>query len=329
MMKGSASMKMKILPGTNVKLSRLCLGTMMFGKQTNEADSLRIMSAATDSGINFFDTANVYNEGESERIVGKGLSGKRDKIILATKVFGRMGTNPNDEGLSRRNILSAVDASLRRLNTDYIDIYYLHSPDNDTSLEETMEAMSSLVTSGKIRYIGVSNFAAWQIADILSICDKRNYIAPIITQNVYNPITRGIETELVPFLQAHSMGMAIYNPIAGGLLAGKHKPGKPAENTRFSNNKIYYDRYWSEENFAAVEKLTAIAESHGMTILELAMLWCDSQLSVTSIITGVSRISQLEQNIASIEAKPLDPETLEVCDDVWGSLAGTRFKYNR
>jgi 1-deoxyxylulose-5-phosphate synthase len=317
------------LNGTSLKTSLLCLGTMMFGDQTKEADSLKIMDYAYENGINFFDTANVYNQGESERIVGKGLKGRRDEIILATKVRGQMGENPNNAGLSRRNILSAADASLKRLDTDYIDIYYMHAPDYETSLEESLEAMSSLVKSGKVRYIGVSNFAAWQIADMLSICDKRNYISPVITQNVYNPITRGIETELIPFLKVHNIGMAIYNPIAGGLLAGKHKPGQPAENTRFANNKMYYDRYWSDENFAAIENLTRIAKEHGLSILQLAMKWCAAQNRVTSIITGVSRLSQIEQNIASVEGEPLDSDTMAQCDKIWYSLAGTRFGYNR
>lgn len=317
------------LTGTSLKMSLLCLGTMMFGGQTNEADSLEIMDYAYGNGINFFDTANVYNQGESERIVGKWLKGKRNGIILATKVRGQMGENPNDAGLSRRNILSAVDASLKRLDTDYIDIYYMHAPDYETDPEESLEAMSGLVKAGKVRYIGVSNYAAWQIADMLSICGKRNYIPPIITQNVYNAITRGIETELVPFLKAHHMGMAIYNPIAGGLLAGKHKPGKPEGNTRFSSNKMYYDRYWSDENFAAVDKLAQIAGSCGFSVLQLAMKWCAAQESVTSIITGVSRLSQIEQNIASVGGEPLDSEILVQCHEIWRLLAGSRFGYNR
>ena len=322
-------MQYAILPGTGLTISTLCLGTMMFGGQTNQADSFAIMDYAHDQGINFFDTANVYNQGESEKILGAWLQGRRDKIILATKVNGPMGDNPNDAGLSRHNIVAAVDASLKRLGTDYIDIYYMHAPDYKTSIEESLEAMSGLVKAGKTRYIGVSNFAAWQMADILAVCDKRNHVPPVITQNVYNPITRGIEGELVPFLQAHPMGLVVYNPIAGGLLAGKHKPGQPVENTRFANSKMYYDRYWSEENFTAVEKLTAIAAAHGMSILQLAMKWCAVQKSVTSIITGVSRLAQLEQNIASVQGEPLSADILTQCDDVWRALAGTRFQYNR
>lgn len=322
-------MKYNNLPGTGLKVSALSLGTMMFGAQTNEADSLVIMDYAYDRGVNFWDTANVYNQGQSERIVGKALKGRRDNIIVATKVFGQMGDGLNDKGLSRRNIISAVDASLKRLDTGYIDLYYMHSPDYETKIEESLEAMSGLVRAGKVRYIGVSNFAAWQIADMLAACDKRGYIAPIISQNVYNAVTRGVETELLPFLQAHELGMAVYNPIAGGLLAGKHKPGKPAENTRFANNEMYYKRYWSDENFTAVEKLTEIAAQHGMSILQLAMKWCAGRTGVTSVISGVSKLSQIEQNIASLEGAALSAEVLEACDALWRSLAGTRFAYNR
>jgi aryl-alcohol dehydrogenase-like predicted oxidoreductase len=315
--------------GTRLRVSALSLGTMMFGGQTDEAESLSIMNYAYENGINVFDTANMYTQGESERIVGKGLKGRREKIILATKVFNRTGEDPNDSGLSRRHILAAVEASLGRLQTDYIDIYYLHAPDYQTSLEETFDTMSGLVRDGKVRYLGVSNFAAWQIADILALCDKRGYVAPVITQNVYNAITRGIEAELIPFLKAHGVNLTVYNPIAGGLLAGKHKPGEPAAGTRFSLNRMYADRYWSDENFAAIENLTAIAKQCGLSLLQLAMKWCAAQKAVTSIITGVSRLSQLEQNVKSIEGDGLTDEVLERCNEVWKTLAGTRFGYIR
>jgi aryl-alcohol dehydrogenase-like predicted oxidoreductase len=299
----------------------------MFGGQTDETESLAIMNYAYENGINVFDTANIYSDGASERIVGKGLNGRRDKIILVTKVFNPTGDDPNDSGLSRRHILNALESSLKRLNTDYIDIYYLHASDHQTSLDETLDTMSCLVRSGKVRYIGVSNFAAWQIADILALCDKRGYIAPVITQNVYNIITRSIEPELVPFLKTHGINLTIYNPIAGGFLTGKHKPGKPKEGTRFSLKKKYIARYWSDENFTAIEKLTKIAEEGGISLLQMAMKWCIAQKAVTSIITGASRLSQLKQNIASIEGQPLNSEILERCDEVWRSLAGMRFSY--
>ena len=192
-----------------------------------------------------------------------------------------------------------------------------------------MYTMDMLVRAGKVRYIGVSNFAAWQVADILAVCDKRGYAKPVITQNVYNALTRGIEGEFVPFLKAHNMSMLIYNPIAAGLLSGKHKPGDPAAGTRFAGNKEYYDRYWNDENFRAVEKLNEIAEGHGMSLIRLAFQWCASQPHVTGILTGVSKLSQLEQNLTFFDGDPLDAETLAACDGVWRSLAGTRFAYNR
>ena len=317
------------LPGTSLKVSAISLGTMMFGGQTDEADSLAVMDHAYSQGVNFWDTANMYNQGESERIVGKGLKGRRDDIILATKVFGQMGEKLNDRGLSRRNIVSAVEASLTRLQTDYIDLYYLHSPDHETRIEESLAAMSDLVRAGKIRYVGISNYAAWQVADILALCDKRGFVAPVVSQNVYNVLTRGVEAELIPCLREHGLGMAVFNPLAGGLLSGKHKPGKPAENTRFANNENYYKRYWSEENFGAVVKLSAVAAEHGMSLVRLAMQWCVGRPCVTSVISGVSGLAQIEQNIAALEGPPLPTEVLAACDAVWRSLAGTRFAYNR
>ncbi len=261
--------------------------------------------------------------------MGKALKGRRDDIILATKVGHPAPGKRNSQGLSRLAILNAVEASLKRLNTDYIDLYYLHTPDNDTRIEETMAAMDSLVASGKVRYVGISNYAAWQIADILALCERRNYAPPLITQNVYNLITRGVEAELIPFIKAHGLGMAVYNPIAGGLLTGKHHAGQPGADTRFGSNQIYYNRYWSDENFAAVDKLSLIAREAGLSLLELSMKWCLSRPGVATVITGVSKLSQLEQNIASIKGNALDEATLAACDTVWQGLAGTRFAYNR
>jgi aryl-alcohol dehydrogenase-like predicted oxidoreductase len=319
----------EFLKGTRLRVSRVSLGTMMFGGQTGEADSLSIMDYAFEKGVTVFDTANVYNQGQSEKIVGKGLKGRREKIILATKTGSPMGEDPNDSGLSRRNILRSVDASLNRLDTDYIDIYYLHRPDYQTNIEETLETMSVLVSAGKVLYIGVSNYAAWQIADIFAVCDKRGYTAPVITQNVYNALTRGIEGELLPFIKAHNMNLTVYNPIAGGLLAGKHRAGPPPEGTRFSFSKEYSDRYWTDANFRAVEKLAAIAKENAMDLLTLAMKWVDANSHIVSILSGVSRLSQLEQNLAVFDTPPLSAQVLAGCDEVWKELTGSRFAYNR
>ena len=321
-------MEYRYFPKTSLKVSRISLGTMMFGGQTNEADSLKIMDYAFDQGINLFDTANVYNKGESEKIVGKGLKGRREKIILATKVRSMMSEEVNDEGLSRRHIIRACDDSLKRLDTDYIDIYYMHMPDYKTDLDESLSTMNDLVRSGKIRYVGVSNYASWQMADILALCEKRGYSSPVIAQLVYNALTRGIEQEAVPFAKEHKMAMTNYNPIAGGLLTGKHKPGTPSPG-RFQNNPNYFSRYWKEDDFSGVDALRKIADDAGISLLSLAMRFCVSQDFLTTIISGVSRFEQIEQNLASVEAGALDPATLDACDEVWNHLNGTRYSYNR
>jgi len=325
------------LPGTSLKLSRISLGAMMFGGQVNEADSLSIMDCAFEHGINFWDTASTYSDGESERMLGLGLKGRRDSVFVATKVYKQMGPSPMlDYGHSRRNITAALDASLKRLNTDYVDLYYLHRPDYETCWDETFDTLSNLVRKGKVHYIGLSNFAAWQIADIFALCEKRGYVAPMMTQNVYNAITRGIEPELVPFSKAHNLGMAVYNPLAGGLLTGKHQFDAPAENSRYSdtNNKVYnshlyQNRYWTPQNFAAVEKLKKIAEKEGMTLLEFAYRWCIANKAVTTIIAGVSRLSQLQQNAIILDGPALSEEALAACDEVWTDLAGSQFAYMR
>jgi aryl-alcohol dehydrogenase-like predicted oxidoreductase len=319
--------------GTRLEVSQLSLGTMMFGGQTNENESLLIMQYAYENGINFFDTANNYNDGKSECIVGKFLKGKRDKVLLATKVRYKTCNNDsyNEMGLGRRNILNSVDASLRRLETDYVDILYMHAPDYETSLGETLETMSELVKSGKARYIGVSNFAAWQIADMLSICEKHDYVSPIITQNVYNLLNRGIETELVPFLKTHNLNLTVYNPIAAGLLSGKYSPGILIKNTRFALNKSYANRYWTDKNFQAVDKFTKLAEIHGINILQLAYRWLMSQNVVVSIVSGVSNLTQHKQNIAIVDPPPppLDNEILLQCNEIWLDLSGKIYPYVR
>ncbi|NLN46891.1 MAG: aldo/keto reductase [Clostridiaceae bacterium] len=322
-------MEYRNLSATGIEVSRLCLGTMTFGGQTDEAESLRILRYAIDNGINFIDTANAYTGGSSEAITGKGIAADRSRIVLATKVYNPVGPDRNDRGLNRRHILRACEDSLRRLHTDYIDIYYLHAPDVHTPIDETLEAMDALVRSGKVRYVGISNHAAWQIGDFLHTAEKKNLAAPIITQNVYNLLTRGVEDELVPFLEAHQMGMAVYNPIAGGLLTGKHQPGSPTAGTRFALNRNYESRYWDDVNFQAVEQLAAIAKEHEMSLLQLAMRWIVTRRGVDTVITGVSRLEQIEQNIASIEGGALPPEVEEACDGVWRALTGDRFRYNR
>lgn len=323
-------MEYRYLPGTGLCVSRFSLGTMMFGGQTSEEDSFKIVDCALDAGINVVDTADMYNAGRSEIAVGKALKGKRANVILATKVGNPMSPDLNDRGLSRRHIISACEASLERLQTDYIDIYYMHIPDYHTPLEESLEAMSQLVREGKVRYIGFSNYASWQAADIMHISEKQNGIRPVITQNVYNLLTRGIEEELIPFARAHKVGLTVYNPIAAGLLTGKHKYGeRPDPDTRFAQRKNYAERYWTEKNFAALDAFLKLAEECGMPIIEFAMKWIAANDAVDSILTGVSRLSQLEQNLTLLDGAPIPEDAMKKADEIYGELTGTRFKYNR
>ena len=323
-------MEYRYLPGTGLAVSRLSLGTMMFGGQTSEEDSIKIIDCALDGGINVVDTADMYNGGLSEVAVGKALKGKRENVILATKVCNKMSDDINDRGLNRRHIIAGCEASLKRLQTDYIDIYYMHTPDYKTPLEETLDAMSQLVRDGKVRYIGFSNYASWQAADIMHISEKQNGVKPVITQNVYNLLTRGIEDELIPFCKAHKVGLTVYNPIAAGLLTGKHKYGeRPDPDTRFAQKKLYADRYWSEKNFVALDGFLKLAEECGMPIIEFAMKWIAQNDAVDSILTGVSKISQLEQNLTLLDGAPIPADALKKADEIYAELTGNRFKYNR
>ncbi|MFZ0960693.1 MAG: aldo/keto reductase [Terriglobia bacterium] len=323
-------MEFRTLPKTGLKVSRLSFGTMTFGVQTDEATAHRLMNCCLDAGINFFDTANVYNRGAAETIVGKFLKGRRDKVILASKVRGKMGDAPVEEGLSRAAMRKAIDASLTRLGTDHLDLYYLHMPDHATPIEETLETMEELVQAGKVRFPAISNYAAWQVAEILWICEKRGYHPYSVSQPIYNLIARGIEDEYLPFCRRFGVAVVPYNPLAGGLLTGKHsRQSGPAPGTRFDGNKMYQDRYWHDDDFAAVEELRAIAQEAGKTLVELALRWMLSQPLVDSIILGASRLEQLQENLKAAEGPMLDNSILERCDNVWERLRGITPKYHR
>ncbi len=323
-------MEYRTLTGTGIKVSRLCLGAMTFGEQVREADAITMVHRALDAGVSFFDTADVYNQGASESILGKALKGRRDEIVLASKVRNFAGGDERkDAGLHRWHLVHAVERSLKRLGTECLDIYYLHTPDRETPLEESLTAADQLVRQGKVMYIGMSNYAAWQVCQALWICDRRNLQSPTVMQPVYNLITRGIEQELLPCCREFDLGVVLYNPLAAGLLAGKHRWDKaPEKGTRFQLNDNYYGRYWHESNFRALEKLVAAAEKAGMTPVELALRWLANQPQVDSIIVGASRLEHLEQNLQGWCGE-LDDETLDVCDAVWRDIRGVAFQYNR
>jgi aryl-alcohol dehydrogenase-like predicted oxidoreductase len=325
-------MKYRKMGRTGLKVSEICLGTMTFGNQVGEKEAIEIIGRALDGGINFFDTADVYAEGRSEEIAGKALKEQRHSVVLATKVANRTGPGANDIGLSRKHIMKAIEDSLHRLKTEYIDIYYVHLPDYSTPIEETLGAMDDLVRQGKVRYIACSNFRAWQLCKALWVSDVHNLARFECIQPPYNLLTRDIEYELLPLCDSEGVGVCVYNPLAAGLLTGKHDPKKPpAEGTRFSMESIgqmYYQRYWSEANFEAVARLSEIAKEHGHTLPQFSLAWVLSNQTVTAAICGATSIKQLEENLKAIEVK-ISAEEKTACDGVWQRLDPPRFFYGR
>ena len=323
-------MEYRKLPNTDLSVSRLSFGNMTFGSQTDEATARRMIDRLLDAGVNFLDTANVYNQGRAEEMLGAILAGHRQRVVLATKVRAKMEKAPEESGLSRAAMLKAIDSSLRRLKTDCVDLYYLHLPDWDVPIEETLGAMDELVRAGKVRYPAVSNYAAWQVCEIHWICQRNGYKPPYISQPMYNLLARGIEEEYLPFCKRFGVVVVPYNPLAGGLLSGKHvRVQEPITGSRFDGNKLYLDRYWHDDYFAAVEELRTIARDAGKTLVELSFQWLFTQQQVDSVILGASRLEQLEENLKACEGGTLDAATLERCDAVWKRLRGITPKYNR
>lgn len=323
-------MEYRTLSHTDLKVSRISFGTMTFGSETDEATAVRLVDRLVDAGVNLFDTANVYNQGAAETILGKVVAGRRSRVILASKVRGKMDQAPEETGLSPAAIHKALESSLRRLKTDYLDVYYLHQPDYDTPIEETLEAMDEVIGAGKVRYPGVSNYAAWQVCEIHGICEKSGLRPPFISQPMYNLLARGIEDEYLPFSERFGVAVIPYNPLAGGLLTGKYARGKgPAPGTRFDGNTLYLNRYWHDEYFRAVQELEMIAHDRGRSLVELSLQWLLAQRQVDSIILGASCLEQLEENLKASEGVRLEKAVLDACDSVWKRLRGVTPKYNR
>jgi len=315
---------------TDLAVSRACMGTMTFGSQTDASEAERIVDRCLAAGIDFFDTANIYNQGRAEEVLGRALGGRRQDVVLASKARGAMGEPVEYEGLSRAAIRRAIEESLRRLSTDWLDIYYLHQPDGQTPIEETLEALEELRAEGKIRYPATSNYAAWQIGEMHAICEDEGWARPWISQPMYNLLARGIEQEYLAFTARAGVTNVVYNPLAGGLLTGKQKKGAaPQPATRFDGNQLYLDRYWHEPYFDAVAELQEIAAAAGLTSVQLAFAWLLQQEQAHCIILGASRLDQLEENLAALEAPALDAATLAACDRVWNRLRGPTPKYNR
>ncbi len=287
-------MEYRTLGRTGVKVSPLCLGTMNFGGPTSEEDSIRIVHAALDAGINFLDTANVYTGGASERITGKALAGQRDKVVLATKVYSRMGDGPNDMGLSRYHIMQACEDSLRRLNTDHIDLYQLHRPDPSIPQDETLRALDDLVRQGKVRYIGTSTFPAWMIVEAVHVSERQGLNRFVSEQPPYNLLDRRIENEVVPVCQRYGLAILPWSPLGGGVLAGKYPPGKrPEDGSRLATLSFYQDRITDRARKVAQE-MAQVAADAGMSLPQLAQLWVKDQPGVTAPIIGPRTMEHLE-----------------------------------
>lgn len=305
-----------------------CLGAMNFGKRTNEAESKAIIARALELGIRHVDTANAYTDGASERIVGEAVGAKRDELVIATKCgFGRVGGKP--EGLGRARILAAIDESLARLKTDYVDIYYLHVPDHDTPIDETLDAVAALFDAKKIRAWGISNYAAWQILEMFPLADAKKIPRPVIGQQLYNVLVRQLDVEYIPFARRYGLHTTVYNPLAGGLLSGKHsRDGSTQRGSRFDKNRLYQGRYFNDTMFDRVEALQNLANAEGMSVLELSYAWLADASGVDSILVGPASVAQLEEGMRAI-ARTVSPETRAAIDALYRGWMGTDTKYVR
>ena len=296
-------MEYRSLGKAGVKVSRLCLGTMMFGGQTSEADSIKITHKALDQGINFIDTANMYNAGESEVVVGKALQGKRDKVILATKGRQKMGEGPNQQGASRVHLMHELNASLKRMNTDYIDLYYVHTPDYSTPIEETLRALDDMVHSGKVHYLACSNFRAWRLCEALWTSDKLNLNKIVCVQPLYNIMNRDIEVELLPLCQEHGIGVVSYSPLARGILTGKYRAdAPPPEGSRAARNDARMKQAeWRESSLESAQQIAEHCKQKGVAMSQFALAWCLANPILTSIILGPRTMEQYDDNFASLQ----------------------------
>lgn len=310
-------MEYRLLGRTGVRVSPLCLGTMMFGGPTDEAESIRIVHRALELGINFIDTADIYNRGESERVVGKAISDRRDRFVLATKGRNAMGDGPNDQGATRVHLARALDASLARLGTDYIDVYYTHTPDYDTPIDETLRAMDDMVRSGKVRYIACSNYRAWRLCEALWISDKLNLNRFACIQPLYNMVNRDIEVELLPLCREHGIGVVSYSPLARGVLTGKYQPGQtPAEGTRAARkDPRMMQAEWREASLEVAQQLKAHCESKGVPTSQFALAWCMANPIVSSIVVGPRTMDQFQDNCACLEV-PITAQDEAFVDDL-------------
>jgi aryl-alcohol dehydrogenase-like predicted oxidoreductase len=302
-------MNYRTLGRTATKVSPICLGCMMFGGKTSPDDSYTIIDRAIDAGVNFLDTANVYSRGRSEEVTGEALkrNGKRQQIVLATKVHGTMNDDdPNAYGSSRRHIIEQCEASLRRLQTDYIDLYQIHRPRSDTPIDETLRALDDLIRAGKVRYIGTSTFGAWQLVESLWVAKEYGLNRFVCEQPPYHILDRRIERELIPMAQSYGFALIPWSPLAGGLLTGKYTRKNPSpEGARYADvaNNARFAARKTEEGFDVVEELAPLAKKKGVTMAQFALAWVMQQPGVTSPIIGPRTMEQLEDNLGALDVE--------------------------
>ncbi|HLI10725.1 MAG TPA: aldo/keto reductase [Alphaproteobacteria bacterium] len=295
-------MDYRLLGKSGLRVSSLCLGTMMFGGPTDAPTSERIIAKARDAGINFLDTADQYASGRSEEIVGRAIKGSRDRWIVATKLGNAMGDDPNDRGLSRRWMNTAVEQSLRRLGVDCLDIYYFHREDPDTPLETSVAAMGDLMRAGKVRYFGLSNFRAWRIAEICRLCDAMGIDRPVVSQPYYNAMNRMPEVEQLPVCRHYGLGVVPYSPLARGVLTGKYRPDEaPSSETRAGrNDKRMMETEWRRESLEIAQTIKAHAEARGITAGQFAVNWVLNNALVTAVIAGPRTEAQLDDYLGAL-----------------------------
>jgi aryl-alcohol dehydrogenase-like predicted oxidoreductase len=297
-------MEYRNLGKSGLKVSAIGLGTNRFGSDSVPQSAVNdMMDAALDLGINFIDSADVYTGGQSEVTLGNALKGRWGKFVLATKVFWPTGDGPNDRGTSRYHIMNAVEASLRRLQSDHIDLYYLHRWDASTPIEEAMRALDDLIRMGKIRYVGGSDFAAWQLAKANLLAEFRGWAALAVMQSHYHMLERDVEREMLPYCVEHGVGFVPYFPLAGGFLTGKYRRGQPAPAGSRGESSDYVKGYMNEANYDKIEKLEAWAAERGHTLGDLAQSWLLAQPAVCSVISGATKLEQIQANVRAIEWK--------------------------
>ena len=305
-------MQYRYLGRSGLQVSTIGLGTNRFGGKVDQAGVNAIIDAAIDLGINLIDTADVYTEGNSETTLGIALKGKWHKVILATKGFNATGDGPNDKGASRYHLIAAVEDSLRRLQSDHIDLYQMHRYDDATPIQETLRALDDLVSSGKIRYIGASNYMAWQLARANLLAEFNHWTPFVSVQNHYHMFERELEREVLPYCTAHVVGILPYFPLAGGFLTGKYKRGAPAPAGSRGESSPYVQAYMTDANYDKLQKLETWAAAHGRTLGDLAHAWLLAHPAVSSVISGATALEQLQTNAKSADWSLSAAELAEV-----------------